>query len=461
MKEAIFFIMINIVMKSVFDMIYDIFEHVKRIPLEVLNKFDSVYLNQRINSDSNEIISYMTNNFIGIILNSLNICIISTILLKISYKISVMLFFMIPVYLSIYFLFKNLLYKYNKKLKEVQNKYMSVLNSQITNVKLIKMNSCFEFFSNSMKKAFKEYFKLNFKTSFHNINFNFIGLITSSISTILLCLMGFFEIKKGNLSVGKFIAINNFFPMLVNSIEYFFQLGSSYQKANASYQRIIEILQIDKEKNGLEKLDIIDNIRCENVSFSYNGCKNVIDKFTYEFKKGNIYCILGGNGKGKTTLINILTGLYQSFDGQVLYNDTNINSIDMYDLRHNKVSVSEQEPMLIQDSIENNITYDNKNIENKMIEHYINKFDLNKFNLDYEINSGNNISGGEKQKISLIKCFSKKSNLIILDEPSSALDSKSIEILKSELCELKKENIIIIITHNYSFEDICNYKICL
>lgn len=129
MKEAIFFIMINIVMKSVFDMIYDIFEHVKRIPLEVLNKFDSVYLNQRINSDSNEIISYMTNNFIGIILNSLNICIISTILLKISYKISVMLFFMIPVYLSIYFLFKNLLYKYNKKLKEVQNKYMSVLNS--------------------------------------------------------------------------------------------------------------------------------------------------------------------------------------------------------------------------------------------------------------------------------------------------------------------------------------------
>ncbi|WP_283591224.1 MULTISPECIES: ATP-binding cassette domain-containing protein [Clostridium] len=453
--------MINIVMKSVFDMIYDIFEHVKRIPLEVLNKFDSVYLNQRINSDSNEIISYMTNNFIGIILNSLNICIISTILLKISYKISVMLFFMIPVYLSIYFLFKNLLYKYNKKLKEVQNKYMSVLNSQITNVKLIKMNSCFEFFSNSMKKAFKEYFKLNFKTSFHNINFNFIGLITSSISTILLCLMGFFEIKKGNLSVGKFIAINNFFPMLVNSIEYFFQLGSSYQKANASYQRIIEILQIDKEKNGLEKLDIIDNIRCENVSFSYNGCKNVIDKFTYEFKKGNIYCILGGNGKGKTTLINILTGLYQSFDGQVLYNDTNINSIDMYDLRHNKVSVSEQEPMLIQDSIENNITYDNKNIENKMIEHYINKFDLNKFNLDYEINSGNNISGGEKQKISLIKCFSKKSNLIILDEPSSALDSKSIEILKSELCELKKENIIIIITHNYSFEDICNYKICL
>lgn len=453
--------MINIVMKSVFDMIYDIFEHVKRIPLEVLNKFDSVYLNQRINSDSNEIISYMTNNFIGIILNSLNICIISTILLKISYKISVMLFFMIPVYLSIYFLFKNLLYKYNKKLKEVQNKYMSVLNSQITNVKLIKMNSCFEFFSNSMKKAFKEYFKLNFKTSFHNINFNFIGLITSSISTILLCLMGFFEIKKGNLSVGKFIAINNFFPMLVNSIEYFFQLGSSYQKANASYQRIIEILQIDKEKNGLEKLDIIDNIRFENVSFSYNGCKNVIDKFTYEFKKGNIYCILGGNGKGKTTLINILTGLYQSFDGQVLYNDTNINSIDMYDLRHNKVSVSEQEPMLIQDSIENNITYDNKNIENKMIEHYINKFDLNKFNLDYEINSGNNISGGEKQKISLIKCFSKKSNLIILDEPSSALDSKSIEILKSELCELKKENIIIIITHNYSFEDICNYKICL
>ncbi|MBD8047584.1 ABC transporter transmembrane domain-containing protein, partial [Clostridium faecium] len=140
--------MINIVMKSVFDMIYDIFEHVKRIPLEVLNKFDSVYLNQRINSDSNEIISYMTNNFIGIILNSLNICIISTILLKISYKISVMLFFMIPVYLSIYFLFKNLLYKYNKKLKEVQNKYMSVLNSQITNVKLIKMISFFEFLSN-------------------------------------------------------------------------------------------------------------------------------------------------------------------------------------------------------------------------------------------------------------------------------------------------------------------------
>ncbi|WP_461614465.1 ATP-binding cassette domain-containing protein [Clostridium sp. Marseille-QA1073] len=272
---------------------------------------------------------------------------------------------------------------------------------------------------------------------------------------------GFFEIKKGNLSVGKFIAINNFFPMLVNSIEYFFQLGSNYQKANASYQRIMEILQIDKEKNGLEKLEIIENIICKDISFSYNGCKNIIDKFTYEFKKGNIYCVLGGNGKGKTTLINILTGLYQSFDGQVLYNNININNMDLYYLRQNKVSVSEQEPTLIQDSIQNNITYDNENIEKKMVEYYINKFNLNQFNLDYEINSGNNISGGEKQKISLIKCFSKKSNLIILDEPSSALDSKSIEVLKSELCELKKENIIIIITHNHSFEDICNYKICL
>ncbi|WP_446899819.1 ATP-binding cassette domain-containing protein [Clostridium sp. LBM24168] len=152
-------------------------------------------------------------------------------------------------------------------------------------------------------------------------------------------------------------------------------------------------------------------------------------KFNCNFGLGKIYCIVGENGCGKSTLINIITGLLYNYSGDVYYNGKNIKDIDMYSLRKENIAVTEQEPRckIL------NIYY--------FIDNQSKKFD------EMVNEKSNNISGGEKQKISLIRTFIKNSNVIILDEPTSALDKNTVGSLKEVLVNIKRHKIIIFVTH--------------
>lgn len=460
-------IMINIQMKSSFNIAFDVLEHLKKVPLSFINNMDMTYINQRVLTDSNELVSFVVNNLINSIINFFNLIITVIIMIKINLKLSLCLFLVIPIYFITYYLFKKKIYTYTHLVKEAQNIYFSKLNSQMNNIKLIKLNVCFDFFSNKVKTYFEKYFRINFKTSIFNTTFNSIGMFISNISTITLFFVGFLEIKTNHLSVGNFIAINNYFPMLLSNVQYFFDFGSSYQKSLVSYNRIKELMCIPLEFNGERILDSIESIELSGVSASY-GKRTIINNFDYKFSKGHIYGILGCNGKGKTTLVNLIIGLNQDYSGNILYNNVKIEDLDLYYIRKNLFGITEQEPNLINDSIRNNITFGNSSLNDETIVKYISSLEISSFildlpnKLDYEISDKNsNISGGEKQKISLLKAFVKNPNIIILDEPTSALDINSISLLKDYLCKIKNDKIIIVITHDNEFIDVCDEKIYL
>ncbi|MEG1255513.1 ABC transporter ATP-binding protein [Clostridium sp.] len=454
-------IMISLCNKTSFDMIYNIFEHIKRIPIENLRNMDMVYLNQRISTDTNEVIMFVLDNILNIVLNAISIIIVCIYILNINLKVGLILFSTIPMYFAIYFCNKNKLFLYNKEVKEAQSIYFSQLTDQLKNIRMIKLNSCFKFFSELMKNSFNEFYKINFKYSICNSNFNILGTVISNISNLLLFILGFYQIIQGNMTVGGFLAINNLFPLLVGKIDYFFSLGSSYQKASSSFYRIREILVLDEELNGFKNIKKIELIECKNVSYSF-GEKVIIKNFNNKFKKGNIYKLCGENGKGKTTLINIICGIYQKYNGEIFYNELNTKELNMYNVRKLYISVSEQEPELLSDTILNNIVLGDKNVTEQCIFKYMDIFNVDHSKLEYIVSKDNiNLSGGEKQKISIIKCLCKNSDFIIFDEPTSALDTQSSNILKSLLVELKKDKIIILIAHGEFGCDIADEQIII
>lgn len=248
--------------------------------------------------------------------------------------------------------------------------------------------------------------------------------------------------------------------MIMGCISYFLNLGKSYQDALVSYNRLEEILKKSKEINGKEFMDGIDTIELKNVSFSYDNEKVIIDHFNYKFEKGNIYCIVGQNGNGKSTLINLILGLFNNYyTGEIYYNSLELKQLDMYRMRKRIIGISEQEPKLINNTIESNVTYgiDIYNYDDirKLLENLNLSIDKFSKGLDTNINEdSNNISGGEKLKISLARTFLKDPDLIILDEPTSALDVDSIEKLKYILNRIKNKKIILIISHNKNILDI-------
>lgn len=293
------------------------------------------------------------------------------------------------------------------------------------------------------------------------------GMLVTVMANILILILGVQQIMNGELSIGQFTVIGTYFNTIISGIDYCLSFLETYQNVLVSYNRIEEILGLESEVNGINNIQSIENILIEDLSFKYPDGKNIVSNLNCELKKGFIYRLKGENGVGKSSIINIITGLYNGeYDGVVKYNGINILDFNMYKVRGNLIGVVEQEPTLLKDSILNNITYNLDDYNINVLENSVNKFKLDKFisrlkdGLNTNISERScNISGGEKQKISIIRTLLKNPDVIILDEANSALDFDSTFQLNSILKKEKENKIIILVSHNTAFDEIVDFEI--
>lgn len=453
--------------KTSFEISYHILDHIKKLPIFFFYNQSPAYLNQRINTDSSAVSQFALDEIKNLALNVLSLIISSIILIKINLKIASVLVILVPIYLALYFFFKKRLYKLNYKYKESQNSYFGEINSQLENIKFVKFNSLYSILNKNLKNKFSIVFNDIIRLTKANNLFSNSGMLITVLANIMILLIGVQQIISGKLTIGQFTIIGTYFNTIISGIDYCLSFLENYQNTLVSYNRIKELLDLENEINGNESINSIENISIENLSFKYLNGKNVVSNLNYELKKGFIYRIAGENGTGKSSLINIITGLYNgAYDGCIKYNGINILNFNMYKARGELIGVVEQEPTLLKDSIINNITYNLEKYDSNVLESLVKKLKLDKFvsklkdGLNTNISEKScNISGGEKQKISIIRTLLKNPDLIILDEANSALDSDSTVQLNSILKKEKENKIIILISHSDAFDNIVDFNI--
>jgi len=190
-----------------------------------------------------------------------------------------------------------------------------------------------------------------------------------------------------------------------------------------------------------------------NANFSY-GKNKILNNFNYKFLPNNIHGVYGESGKGKTTLLLILSGLIQLESGKLKVNELVYHSKNKIDW-HKKLGFMSQYNILIDDSLTHTLFLD-KNIDDNLIKDakkYLIKFNLKKLvkllnkKYDGEYSLGGMLSGGEKQRLAIIRTILLGQELLIFDEPTSSLDKVNEKIILSEFQKLKKNKIIIISTH--------------
>jgi len=245
---------------------------------------------------------------------------------------------------------------------------------------------------------------------------------------------------------------------------------SSFRKLlnNAGSISVIQNFENELEKNleksgGVNVYNIERGVFFKNVYFSFNkNSKMVLKNVNFEFKKGNITGIVGELGSGKSTVFNLISGIFKPFKGNIFIDEVSYRDINIEGLRE-KISYVTQEDVIFNDTLYNNITlWDNYGVENieKLlreigIEGFVNSFPEGYNTILGE--NGLNVSGGQRQIIFFIREILKKREIILLDEFSSAMDSFMEKKLFNYLAKIKKERVVVLISHRLSNTKECDY----
>lgn len=418
----------------------------------------------RINSDVNSLVNYlMSTGTMG-----LGMALIFVITLGFVFYLDLwcglMALSTIPMMILMDKLFGEKMAQASGARAQARDQYVSSLDEQLRSVRSIRLGSLFDLLgkrythrTEELEKAYVKYQKVAYPYAMFQGNLG-------DIMTIILMVYASWAILQGRFTVGQFIIINTYFSLIISCMSYFISISQGAQEYLGLYQRLKELTDIPEEGNGRELPTPLESITAEGLDFSYTEGEPVLENLSQTFERDKIYCLAGRNGSGKSTLSDILLGLYVSDgDPSVKYNGVPLQDIDLYEMRAVHTGVSEQEPMMLNGSVGFNITYreDGERDEGRLRELLemvdFRKGEVDAQNLDALLAlNANELSGGQKQKVSIVKALYKNPELLVLDEPTSALDAESRKRLADYLKSHAKGRITILVSHDRELLDIAD-----
>ena len=404
-----FFIVRSTIMRAKLtkDISEDLMRHIQRLESKFLNETDMIYLSKRISKDSDDLLAFVLGSAIDISIQSVMLLMAIFLLQSIGIKWLIILLIVAVIHAGIFGLLRKKLFQYSKEVRETESRYFTSFSDNFLYVQSIKLHSLYEEFLITFRQSFKKLFDAIIKETKVRFWFAYGKNNETKIFTVLIFLLGGLDVLDDTLSIGNFVALNGYYLLAMQGIAYFMSIGQSYQNALAAYIRIMEIKNLPTETNGAKILDQINSIEICNINFKFNEHKILTD-FNQHFERGKIYCIIGKNGAGKSTLINLICYMIHPHNGTILFNDIPITEVDMIHARKNLISVVEQKNFLKND----------------------------------------NLSGGERRKVSINTALNKSADILIMDEPDNDLDTNAIANLTEKIVNDKTKRITIIISHD-------------
>ncbi len=257
-------------------------------------------------------------------------------------------------------------------------------------------------------------------------------------------------------TIAEFILYVNMLTWPVASLGW---VSSMVQEAEASQKRINEFLKIvpDIQNNQYSKSEINGTIEFKNVSFIYDDTNiKALQDFSFTINKGETLAILGKTGSGKSTILSLISRLYDATNGTILIEGKPIDELNLYDLR-NSIGIVPQDVFLFSDTIKNNIKFGNENASDNEVVFAAKKAvvhdNIVNFNQQYETilgERGITLSGGQKQRVAIARAIIKNASILLLDDCLSAVDTETEEAILNNLLEFCKTKTTIIVSHRVS-----------
>ncbi len=309
-----------------------------------------------------------------------------------------------------------------------------------------------------------------------NIDLTAVSLFINRLMVVMMPLMmlimnglalaiiwiGSHQVAEANMQVGDMIAFMQYAMQIVMSFLFLSMMFIILPRASVSADRIADVLEtdlsiLDPEEPKRLTESFRGKIEFRNVSFRYPGAdEDVLHHISFTAHPGQTTAFIGSTGSGKSTIINLFPRFYDATEGAILVDGIDIREITQHDLRE-QIGYVPQKGVLFSGTIESNLRYADENATGEMLDSAIDIAQVTEFvnskpdGLDAEISqSGMNVSGGQKQRLSIARALIKKPPIYIFDDSFSALDFKTEAALRKQLKEKTGGSTILIVTQRVS-----------
>ncbi len=417
--------------------VYDITNKVANYHYDFLKEKNAAYLAQRLEQDARDIVRFITGNAANVAIGACNVLGALLYLWYVNWNWIIAFILIIGTYVLFYKLVQQRLAVLSLATRESDSIYYGYLVTIFQNIKAIKIHAAEHIFSRGLIKRLIKLYSTNCSRASLSFWFSSSREIVNRIFMLVIFIYGGFCVIEGKLTIGQFVAVNTYFALALSGASVFLNMAQDYKNVEAAYIRIHELQTQKLEIFGNKILhDSLQTIELYDVSYVVNG-RHIINNLSFTFERGKLYCIIGANGAGKSTLVNLLVGLIAPSTGDIRYNGIAITDLDIKKLRKKIIGFSDQEAFVNEDLLKS------RQVNMKLVDGFSQGFKKIIFS-KYDINL---LSGGEKQKIAHSIFMQPENELLILDEPTSAMDKEDSAVLWKYLNECKNKKIIIVITH--------------
>ncbi|OIN25805.1 ABC transporter ATP-binding protein [Vibrio barjaei] len=263
-----------------------------------------------------------------------------------------------------------------------------------------------------------------------------------------------------DLTIGQIFAVFGYLWFMLGPVQELLGIQFSWYSAKAALTRINSLLELEEEPRAISKVNPFEadrevDVAVENVSFSYDQDKDVLNRLNLHIPAGKKVALVGASGGGKSTLIQLLIGVYKQRSGIIRFNGVNTDDIG-FDIIRDKIAVVLQQPILFNDSLRHNLTlgreYDDFSIWNALkVAQLQDVTDKLVDGLETQIGrNGIRLSGGQRQRLAIARMILSDPQFVILDEATSALDTATEAALHTALTEFLKGRTTLIVAHRLS-----------
>ncbi|GDX40725.1 putative multidrug export ATP-binding/permease protein [Armatimonadota bacterium] len=446
--------------RVVFDLRFQSYRHLNRLSLSYYDTRQTGKIMARLTGDIDTIQYMVSGGFITFLADLFTVMVLLFVLFWMQWKLALAAVCVIPFYILNYKLFIKHIRPIGEQLRERWDAMLGLLWEKLVGIMVVKAFAREEYETEHVMQTIRDNFTLGMTQMKLNRKLGSIAQVIRAIGTGLVLWYGGTLILGRQLRIGELLAFNGWIASLYDPAVRLVDFNVTLQWAGAAVERVFETLDTRPEivdaPNAVQVREMKGAVEFRGVKFGYDKEHPVLENINLKVNSGEMIAVVGPSGAGKTTLVNLIARFYDVQEGTILIDGVELEQIRLESIRR-QIGIVSQESLLFSVTLRENIKYGRKDATDVEVLQAAKNADLHEFILNlpqgYDTKIGEDgikLSVGQKQRMSIARATLTDPRILILDDATSALDSKTEANVQAALERLLKGRTSFVIAHRLS-----------